>query len=156
MFWPPLTPLLVLAVLYGLVFKTTPSGIYALDPKDAGAGGSKGRGTFEPHNHNYLELSKLVISVASASIGAIALFFFRADALAQGLQRHIAWPLSFFVASVVYGVTFIGLLVWRYEKYCHRPDSYTRPWYVLSTSLGFSMLICLASGYAVFVWILLH
>ena len=138
------------------VFRLTPKGPYALDPQDAGAKGQKGRGTFEPHNKNYLEVAKLVLSVASASIGAIALFFFRADAIAQGLQRHIAWPLSFFVFCVVYGVGFIGLLVWRYEKYCHRPESYTRPWYVASTSLGFSMLICLASGYAAFVWILLH
>ena len=128
MLWPLLTPLLILAALYCVLFKLTPLGPYALDPQDAGSKGDRGRGTFEPHNNNYLEVSKLVISVASASIGAIALFFFRADAIAQGLQRHIAWPLSFFVFSVVYGVSFIGLLVWRYEKYCHRPDSYTRPW----------------------------
>lgn len=156
MLWPLLTPLLIFGALYALVFGLTAEGPYALDPQDGGTGGSRGRGTFEPHNNNYLEVSKLVISVASASIGAIALFFFRADAVAQGLQRRIAWPLSFFVFSVVYGVSFIGLLVWRYETYCHRSDSYTRPWYVLSTSLGFSMLISLASGYAVFVWILLH
>jgi hypothetical protein len=101
-------------------------------------------------------LSKLIIGLGSASIGAVAVFFFRNDSSAQGLQRHIAWPLIFFVASVVYGVAFIGMLVWRYELYCHRSETYTRPWYALILSLGFSMLICLAGGYAIFVWILLH
>ena len=120
-----------------------------LDP-----GPTRGRGTFEPHNKNYLELAKLVIGLGSASIGAVAVFFLRTDASAQGLQRHIAWPLVFFVGSVVYGVAFIGMLVWRYEKYCHRSESYTRPWYSFILALGFSMLTCLASGYAVFVWIL--
>jgi hypothetical protein len=156
MLWPLLAPLLPLIALFLFLFKATPKGAYALDPQDAGTANDKGRGTFEPHNNNYLEVSKLVIGVASASIGAIALFFFRTDAVAQGLQRHIAWPLSFFVYCIVYGVSFIGLLSWRYERHCHRPGSYSRPWYVFITSLGFSMLTCLASGYAVFVWILLH
>jgi hypothetical protein len=61
-----------------------------------------------------------------------------------------------FVAAVIDGVAFIGMLVWCYERYCHRSDSYTRPWYALILSLGFSMLKCLAGGYAVFVWHLLH
>jgi hypothetical protein len=156
MSWPAIAPLLVFAVLYFVVFKTTPPGAYALDPQDAGSGASKGRGTFEPHNKNYLELAKMVIGLGSASIGAVAVFFFRNDSSAPGLQRHIAWPLISFVASVVYGVAFIGMLVWRYERYCHRSESYTRPWYSLILSLGFSMLISLASGYAIFVWILLH
>src|SRR5947208_2208366 len=156
MSWPVIAPILIFLALYFLVFRSTPSGTYALDPHNAGSGTNKGRGTFEPHNKNYLELAKLIIGLGSASIGAVAVFFFRNDSSVQGLQRHIAWPLVFFVASVVYGVAFIGMLVWRYERYCHRPESYTRPWYALIRALGFSMLICLASGYAIFVWILLH
>jgi hypothetical protein len=156
MSWPVIAPVLVFLVLYLVILKRTPPGVYALDPQDAGTGANRGRGTFEPHNKNYLELSKLIIGLGSASIGAVAVFFFRNDSSAQGLQGHIAWPLIFFVASVVYGVAFIGMLVWRYELYCHRSETYTRPWYALILSLGFSMLICLAGGYAIFVWILLH
>jgi len=156
--WPAITPLLVFLVLYAIVFKTRQPGAYALDPKDAGSGVDRGRGTFEPHNKNYLELAKLTIGLGSASIGAVAVFFFRNDtsAQAQGLQHHVAWPLICFVASVVYGVAFIGMMVWRYEQYCHHSESYTRAWHSLILSLGFSMLIFLASGYAIFVWILLH
>ncbi len=58
MSWPVIVPLLIFVVLYLLVFKTTQPGAYALDPQDAGSGANKGRGTFEPHNKNYLEFGK--------------------------------------------------------------------------------------------------
>ena len=135
--WPIVPPLAILLALYILVFKCAQPGAYALDPKDSGSGTNKGQGTFEPHNKNYLELAKLIIGLGSASIGAVAVFFFRNDRSSQELQRHIAWPLIFFVASVVYGVVFIGMLVWRYEQYCHRPESYTWFWYASILSLGF-------------------
>lgn len=79
MIWSVISPLLILFVLYLLVFKNTQPGAYALDPQDAGSGQSKGRGTFEPHNKNYMELAKLIIGLGSASIGAVAVFFFRND-----------------------------------------------------------------------------
>lgn len=123
MSWPVLAPIFTFLVVYFLVFKNTPPGAYALDQQDAGSGANRGRGTFEPHNKNYMELAKLVIGLGSASIGAVAVFFFRNDSSAQGLQHHIAWPLISFVASVVYGVAFIGMLVWRYERYCHRSET---------------------------------
>jgi hypothetical protein len=158
MIWPIATPLIVSLGLYVLVLLATSRGSYALDPKDAAAekGQERGRGTFEPHNKNYMELAKLVIGLGSASIGAVAIFFFRSDAALSHAQQRIGWPLIFFVATVVYGVAFIGLLVWRYEKYCHRPNSYTRPWYALILSLGWSMLFSLCVGYSLFVWIILH
>jgi hypothetical protein len=156
MFWPIATPLIIFLVLYALIFFSTEKGSYALDPQDAGSGKQKGRGVFEPHNKNYLEFAKLIIGLGSASIGALALFFFRNDTSPHVLQQRIGWPLMFFVASTIYGVAFIGVLMWRYEQYCHRPDGYTRPWYVLVLATACSMSICLLAGYSVFVWILLH
>jgi hypothetical protein len=67
MSWPGITPLLIFVLLYVVVFKSRQPGAYALDPKDAGSGSEKGRGTFEPHNKNYLELAKLTIGLGSAS-----------------------------------------------------------------------------------------
>jgi hypothetical protein len=106
--WPAITLVLIFVVLYLLTFRSIPSGAYALDPNDAGTGGDKGRGTFEPHNRNYLELAKLVIGLGSASVGALTVLFLRNDSSAGGLRRQVMWPLAFFVGSVVYGVAFIG------------------------------------------------
>lgn len=133
------------------MFSVTGKGAYALDPDAAG-----GRGGFEPHNNNYVELAKLVIGLASASIGAVAVFFFRTDVPATHLQSQLGFPLTLFVACVVYGVLFVGLLSWRYEMYCHNDLSYTRNWLAFINGLGWSMLACLSLGYATFVWILLH
>ena len=156
LYWLLAAPLTVLVFLYVLILIRLGTGTYALDPQDAGTGKSKGRGTFEPHNRNYMELAKLVIGLGSASIAALAIFFFKADDAVHGLRRYIASPLIFFAATVVYGVAFIGLLVWRYEKYCHDSNSYTSRWYALVAALGASMMVSLALGYAVFVGILLH
>jgi hypothetical protein len=142
MFWPIATPLAIFAILLAVIFSQTEKGSYALDPQDAGAGKQKGRGVFEPHNKNYLEFAKLIIGLGSASIGALALFFYRNDTPPHVLQQRIGWPLMFFVASTIYGVAFIGVLMWRYEQYCHTSDSYTRPWYVLVLATACSMSIC--------------
>ena len=151
--WPALTPVLIFLVFWLLALYLTDQGIYALDPKDAS--GKKGRGTFEPHNKNYLEVAKLVIGLGSASIGVLAIFFFKNDNNIKGLQTHIKWPLIFFAATVVFGVVFVGTLVWRYEKYCHDSDSYTHRWYAFIKALGIAMLFCLAVGYLSFTLILL-
>ena len=58
----------------------------------------------------------------------------------------VAWPLSFFGWTVIYGVFFTGSLAWRYEVYCHNPDSYTRTCYIANTALGFSTVISFAAG----------
>lgn len=151
--WPALTPILIFLVFWFVILFVIEEGVYALDPKDVGS--KKGRGIFEPHNRNYLEVAKLVIGLGSASIGALAIFFFRNDSYVKGLQAHIKWPLIFFAATVVFGVAFVGALVWRYEKYCHDSGSYTHRWYAFIAALGATMLFCLAAGYSSFTLILL-
>ena len=143
-------------LLYVVCWLTTKPGPYALDPNDAGSGASRGRGTFEPHNKNYMEVARTVIGLASASIAAVVVLFFRTDRQLLGLQQRIALPLVFFAGSVVFGTAFVALLSWRYETYCHRPESYTRGWYCVIRSLGFSMLADLAIAYVVFVWAVLQ
>ena len=77
--WQPIVASLgVFSVLFILLFCSMERGEYALDP--AAGAGRKGIGTFEPHGKNYLELSKLVIGLGSASIGATGVLFFGTNA----------------------------------------------------------------------------
>src|SRR5262249_5073155 len=89
-----ITPFLLLLIL---CFRHTKSGVYALDAKDAG-----GRGEFEPHEKNYLEIAKLVIGLASASLGGITLVYL-SDKAPAALKQHLEWPLVCFVMTVLYG-----------------------------------------------------
>jgi hypothetical protein len=102
-----------------------------------------------------MELAKLVISLGSASIAGMAVYFFK-DGRPVTSSSQLTLPLVFFVASVLYGAVFACLVVWRYELYCHDGNSYTRGWYAGILALGFSMLLSLAFGYAAFVWLLIH
>ncbi len=129
---PIAPPIVILVVLAILMFLATESGFYAFDPEDA-----HGRGTFEPHGKNYMEVAKLVVGLGSASIAALAVCLFKTDLMA-GARGYLVWPLVLFAATVVYGTAFIGLLAWRYERYCHNSCSYTRGWYVTILTLGFS------------------
>jgi hypothetical protein len=149
-----LAPLAMFLILFGLIYRRLPAnGVYIFDPADLPNAGNTG--TFAPHNSNYLEISKLVVGLASASIAALAVFFFRDNHPVSEFRTQIQSPLICFTYTVVFGVSFIGALAWCYERYSHFRTSYTRTWYALVNALGLSMLIALVGGYVSFVTILL-
>ncbi len=152
---PLATALAVFAVLWCVTYRDIKraykSSPIALDPEDAG-----GKGTFDRHHKNYLEIAKLVIGLSSASIGAIALLMQDAAKNSRPPLPHLDWPLVWFAMAIVDGVLFVGLMSWRYEVYCHQPKSYTPMWYATMVALGFSLLVMLAGGYAIFAGLLLH
>lgn len=152
---PLAAALLVFVVLWSVTFwdikRAYTDSPIALDPEDAG-----GKGTFERHHKNYLEIAKLVIGLSSASIAAIALLMQDAAKNSRPPFSHLDWPLVWFAMAIIDGVLFVGLLSWRYEVYCHQAKSYTPGWYATMVALGFSLLVMLAGGYAIFAGLLLQ
>jgi hypothetical protein len=94
---------------------------------------------FEPTLKHYLEVTQLLVTVAAASIA------FGGDHSAghpavNTAKLLLAW-------SILYGVTFCALLLWRYDEYSQDMASYTLRWYSTIFSSGFSSLVCFVLGY---------
>lgn len=97
--------------------------------------------TFEPHLKNYIDVMKLLVTIAAASIAFGGIQDNRTGVLAAKLI------LAF---SILYGVVFSGLLQFFYDEYTQNVHAYTRFRYSLIEALGFSALVCFIVGY--FVW----
>jgi hypothetical protein len=98
-------------------------------------------GTFEPHLKNYIEVTKLLITVSAASIA------FGGTQIGCNSASLAKIVLAF---SILYGVLFAALMQYRYEEYAQNVRSYTRTWYSIIEALGVSCLICFIAGY--FFW----
>jgi len=100
-------------------------------------------GTFAPLLKGYVGATKLLITVAAASIA------FGTDKAAKPGVVLAKIILAF---SVMYGTMFVALLQFFYEEYAQNVQSY-RPWrYTLVQALGFSALIAFAVGYLVWAF----
>jgi len=97
--------------------------------------------TFAPHLKAYVSVTKLLITVAAASIA------FGGSNTAD-LGVHVAKIILAF--SILYGTVFAALLQFFYEQYAHDLRYYVPLKYGLIQGLGFSALVCFISGY--FVW----
>jgi hypothetical protein len=97
--------------------------------------------TFAPMLKNYIGVTKLLITVSAASIT----FGGNTDAslIVHVAKTVLAW-------GILYGVLFCAILLYRYDEYTQDVRSYTRRWYSLVETLGFSGLACFVLGY--FVW----
>jgi hypothetical protein len=95
-------------------------------------------GTFAPLLEHYIGVSKLLITVAAASIA-----FGSASISAAKLI------LAF---SILYGVAFCAAVLYRYDEYTQNVRSYTKFWYCFVETLGFSCLICFILGYLVWAF----
>jgi hypothetical protein len=101
------------------------------------------QGTFEPFLDKYIGVTKLLITVAAASI---------AFGSSQGSTNRIFIAKIILAFAILYGVAFSALLVFFYEQYAQNVHSYRPILYSLIQALGFSCLICFISGY--FAWAL--
>ena len=97
--------------------------------------------TFEPLLRNYIDVVKLLITVAAASI---------AFAGGQKPPTGIVIAKVVLAFSILYGVSFAALLQFFYDEYCQNLRAYTRLRYSLIEALGFSALSCFIGGY--FIW----
>lgn len=98
-------------------------------------------GTFAPLLSNYTDVTKLLITVAAASI---------AFGGGQSPSKGILLAKVILAFSILYGVTFVSLLLFFYDDYCQNVRAHTPFRYSLTEGLGFSTLICFIGGY--FVW----
>ncbi len=123
---------------------------FYFDPQDFAAyehgGGrelpvSAATGVFEPLLRNYIDVTKLLITVAAASI---------AFGGGQTPSKGVLVAKIFLAFAVLYGVAFCALLHYFYDEYCQNVRAYTRLRYSLIEALGFSTLVCFIGGY--FVW----
>ena len=128
--------LLVFAVLWLIAYYAVGQGPFEMEPR--------GPGSFEPHLRNYVEIAKLIISLAVGSIVLLAgTGLFRGAGL---LPWVFASPLVLLALSVVFSVVFMSLLVHGYESFLHE-HPHTRFRYSLHVALGFSALLCFSVGY---------
>jgi hypothetical protein len=97
--------------------------------------------TFTVHLENYIGVTKLLITVAAASI---------AFGGRPNLSKGIFVAKIVLAFSILYGVLFCALLQFFYDEYTQNVRAYTRRRYSLIEALGFSCLACFVVGY--FAW----
>jgi hypothetical protein len=151
--WPAIACSLCFGVLFALFFQANRGGAsFYFDPQDFvhyenGQGRelplSAENSTFEPHLKNYLDVIRLLVTVAAASIA------FGGTQHEKGGIIVAKIILSF---SILYGVVFSGLLQFLYDEYGQNVRAYTRLWYSLIETLGFSALACFIAGFLVWAF----
>lgn len=151
--WTAIICLFFFSTLWGCLWNAFRKGnYYYFDAQDFAAYESGGRrklpvsaqtGTFTPLLKGYLGVTKLLITVAAASI-------------AFGTDKNAA--LGIFLAKIIlafailYGTLFAALLQFFYEEYAQNVQSY-KPWrYTLVQALGFSALVSFFVGYLVWAF----
>jgi hypothetical protein len=97
-------------------------------------------GTFNVVLNHYISVTKVLITVASASIA------FGHTPVVNGKLLSAKVILAF---SVLYGVLFCASLLYRYDTYNQDVESYSRFWFATVQALGFSALACFIIGYGV-------
>lgn len=107
-------------------------------------------GAYEPFLAKYLRLAEFIIGLATGSIVLLV-----GSSALHGQNGHLPWvyatPLLLLAFSVLYGVCFMVWQIYDYEMYQHGTP-HTQKGYALSEGLGFSSLLCFASGY---VWLII-
>ena len=146
--WPAFGCALLFAVLWaGIRLSLRGSGSFYFDDQDFfhyenGRGRqlplSAPTGTFAAHLANYLGVTKLLITVAAASIAF-------GSGKASNTGVFVAKIILAF--SILYGAVFVALLQFFYEEYAHDVRCYTPCRSSLIRALGFSTLVCFIAGY---------
>jgi hypothetical protein len=99
--------------------------------------------TFAPFLDNYTDVTKLMITVAAASI---------AFGGGSNPSKGVVAAKVILAFSVLYGVLFAALLLFFYDDYCQNVRAHTRFRYSLNEALGFSTLFCFVVGYLVWAF----
>ncbi len=138
-----LVGLAIFFVIGAWVYLTREPGPIDLDPQGKA-------GAFEPFLAKYIRATEFIIGLATGPI----VFLLGSSALqGQGgrLPSFFASPLLLLTICVVYGISFMVWLTYRYEQH-QRGVPHTRLAYSLSLTLGFSSLACFSAGY---IWLIL-
>jgi hypothetical protein len=101
--------------------------------------------TFLPFLEQYVGVTKLMVTIAAASIA------FGGDKAQQPVlliliaKLLLAW-------SILFGVFFCIVLLWRYDEYAQNMKSYTKGWYSTVFASGFAGFTCFIAGYICWGW----
>jgi len=116
--------------------------------KYQGGGGRKlpisaEKGTFAPFLGHYIDVTKLLVTVAAASIA------FGAN---QNTTDGILIAKNVLAFSILYGILFCASLLYIYDEYGQNLEVYSKFWYSTVEALGVSALLSFVGGF--FVWAL--
>jgi hypothetical protein len=96
---------------------------------------------FDPRHGHYMKCGEVLITLASASLVFIPNLHFTAAVPWLGL------PLVLLGFTVVYALSFMGLMTYFYEMFLFDPNNFTIFRSTLIFSLGFGALTCFALAY---------
>jgi hypothetical protein len=96
---------------------------------------SAATGTFAPFLQHYIDVAKLLITVAAASI---------AFGGGQATQNETTMAKLILAFSILYGLLFCASMLYMYDEYGQNMEAYTRFWYSTVESLGASALLALS------------
>ena len=96
---------------------------------------------FDPRHGHYMKCGEIIITLASASLVFIPTLHFTSTLPWLGL------PMVLLGFTVVYALSFMGLLTFYYEMQLNNPESFTMFRSNLLFSLGFGGLSCFAIAY---------
>jgi hypothetical protein len=96
---------------------------------------------FDPRHGHYMKCGEIIIALASASLVFIPSLHF------TSVLPWIGLPMVLLGFTVVYSLSFMGLITYFYEMQLHNPDSFTAFRSNLIFSLGFGGLGCFAVAY---------
>lgn len=97
-------------------------------------------GTFAENLKNYIDLTKLLITISAASI---------TFAGTTSTSKGIFAAKIILAFSILFGISFCAFMLYRYDEYNQDVHSYTKRWYCTVESLGFATLISFFVGYLV-------
>lgn len=125
---------------------------FYFDPQDSFRANPTGRvfpisaqtATFEPMLKHYIGVTQLLVTISAASIAF--------GGNGQSPTTPIVIAKLLLAWSILYGVIFCALLLWRYDEYAQDMRSYTLGWYATVFAFGFSCLTCFAAGYVAWGW----
>ncbi len=96
---------------------------------------------FDPRHGHYMKCGEVVIALASASLVFIPSLHFTA------VLPWLGFPMVLLGFTVVYSLSFMGVLTYFYEMQLQNPDTFTAVRSSLIFGLGFSGLGCFAIAY---------
>jgi hypothetical protein len=101
--------------------------------------------TFLPFLEHYIGVTKLMVTIAAASIAFGGDRGQKPDLWIVVAKLLLAW-------SILYGVFFCIVLLWRYDEYAQNVESYTKGWYSTVFASGFAGFFCFIAGYITWGW----
>ncbi|MGO9404011.1 MAG: hypothetical protein ACLPVW_11140 [Terriglobales bacterium] len=129
----------------GLYFYFDPQDCVHANPESRVFPLSASSATFLPFLDHYIGVTKLMVTVAAASIAFGGDKGQRPVLLIVIAKLLLAW-------SILYGVFFCTVLLWRYDEYAQNMQSYTRGWYSTVFASGFASFVCFIAGYVAWGW----